>query len=44
MSLAKSRGRTLHFHRANFKLFKELLDGIPWETVHRDIGIALADL
>ncbi|KFZ48070.1 hypothetical protein N321_02745, partial [Antrostomus carolinensis] len=28
----------LNFRRANFQLFKELLDGIPWETVLMDIG------
>ena len=31
--LAKSRARTLCFRRANFWLLKELLSGIPWETV-----------
>ena len=31
--LAKSRARTLCFRRANFRLLKELLSGIPWETV-----------
>ncbi|KFV00708.1 hypothetical protein N339_06110, partial [Pterocles gutturalis] len=36
--LAKSRVRTLNFRRANFQLFKELLDGIPQETVLKGIG------
>ena len=34
--LAKSRVRTLSFRRVNF--LKELLDGIPWETVLKDMG------
>ncbi|KFV02204.1 hypothetical protein N339_05970, partial [Pterocles gutturalis] len=38
MGLAKSRVRTLNFRGANFQLFKELLDGIPWETVFKGIG------
>ncbi|KFZ45983.1 hypothetical protein N321_04792, partial [Antrostomus carolinensis] len=38
MGLAKGRVRTLNFRRVNFQLFKELLDGILWETVLRDIG------
>ncbi|KFV09259.1 hypothetical protein N339_03103, partial [Pterocles gutturalis] len=38
IGLAKSRVRTLNFRRANFQLFKELLDGIPWETVLKGIG------
>jgi len=33
--LAKSRVRTLNFRRANFQLFKELLDEIPWEAFFR---------
>ena len=37
-SLAKSRVRTLNSRRANFWLLKELLDGIPWETVLRGMG------
>ena len=36
--LAKSRARTLCFRRANFQLLKELLGGIPWETVLKGIG------
>ena len=36
--LAKSRGRTLSFRKTNFCLLKELLDGIPWETVLKGIG------
>ena len=36
--LAKSRARTLCFRRANFRLLKELLSGIPWETVLKGIG------
>ena len=31
--LAKCRARTLCFSRAKFWLLKELLNGIPWETV-----------
>jgi len=36
MGLAKSKIRSLNFRRANFPIFKELLDGILWETVLRD--------
>ena len=36
--LAKSRARTLCFRRANFRLLKELLSGIPWETVLKGTG------
>ena len=36
--LAKSRARTLCFRRANFWLLKELLSGIPWETVLKGTG------
>ena len=36
--LAKSRARTLCFRRANFRLLKELLDGIRWETVLKGMG------
>ena len=36
--LAKSRARTLCFRRAKFRLLKELLSGIPWETVLKDMG------
>lgn len=28
--------RTLNFRKANFRLFKVLLDEIPWETVLTD--------
>ena len=38
VGLAKSGVRTLNFRRANFRLFKELLDEIPWETVLRHKG------
>ncbi|KAM9168311.1 very low-density lipoprotein receptor-like [Mergus octosetaceus] len=38
MGLAKSKVRTLNFRRANFQLFKELVDEIPWDTVLRDRG------
>ena len=37
-SLAKSRARTLCFRRADFRLRKELLSGIPWETVLKGMG------
>ena len=36
--LAKSRAKTLYFRRANFRLLKELLSGIPWETVLKGMG------
>ena len=36
--LAKSRARTLCFRRADFRLRKELLSGIPWETVLKGMG------
>jgi len=36
--LAKSRVGTLNFRRPNFRLFKELLDEILWETGLRDKG------
>ena len=36
--LAKSRARTLCFRRAKFRLLKELLSGIPWETVLKGMG------
>lgn len=38
MSMAKSRVRTLTVRRVDLRLFKELLDGIPWKTVLRDVG------
>ena len=34
--LAKNGIKSLNFRRANFRLFKELLDDMPWETVVRD--------
>ena len=36
--LAEPRARTLCFRTANFWLLKELLSGIPWETVLKGIG------
>ena len=36
--LAKSRTRTLCFRTAKFQLLKELLRGIPWETVLKGMG------
>ena len=38
VGLAKSRARTLCFRRAKFQLLKELLSGIPWETVLNGMG------
>ena len=38
VSLAKSGVRTLNFKRMNFRLFKELLEEVFWETVLRDKG------
>ncbi|KFV39560.1 hypothetical protein N328_00917, partial [Gavia stellata] len=35
---AKSKVRTLHFRKANFQLFKELVNRTPWEAVLRDKG------
>lgn len=35
-NLARTKVRTLNFRRVNFQLFKELVDGIPWEL--RDRG------
>jgi len=37
--LGKSRIRTPNSRRANFGLYKELLDGIPWENVFKGTGI-----
>jgi len=36
--MGKARGmvRTLHFRKANFQLFKELVSRTPWEMVLRD--------
>ena len=42
--LAKSRARTLCFRRAIFQLLKELLSGIPWETVLKGMGTELTAL
>ncbi|KAK4810861.1 hypothetical protein QYF61_008833 [Mycteria americana] len=39
MGQAKSIVRTLNFRKANFQLFKELVNGTPWETVLRDKGV-----
>ena len=36
--LAKSRVTTLCFRKGNFRLLKELLSGIPWETVLKGMG------
>ena len=36
--LAEPRARTLCFRRAKFWLLKELLSGIPWETVLKGMG------
>ena len=36
--LAKSRARTPCFRRANFWLLKELLSGVPWDTVLKGMG------
>lgn len=38
MGLAKSQVRTLNFQRADFKLFKDLVAEIPWNTNLRDKG------
>jgi len=38
MGQVKTKARTLNVRRANFQLFKELVDGIPWETAFRDKG------
>jgi len=39
IGLGKSGVRTLNSGRVNFRLFKELLDEISWETVLRDKGV-----
>ena len=36
--ISRSRVRTLNFRRASFWLLKELLSGIPWETVLKGMG------
>lgn len=38
MGLAKSGVRILNFRRENIRLFKELLDENPWETVPKEKG------
>ena len=38
VGLAQSRARPLCFRRAKFQLLKELLRGIPWETVLKGMG------
>ncbi|KFW72584.1 hypothetical protein AS28_04447, partial [Pygoscelis adeliae] len=38
MGQEKRRVRTLNFRRANLQFFKQLEDGIPWETALRDKG------
>ncbi|KAK4818274.1 hypothetical protein QYF61_009992 [Mycteria americana] len=38
MGQAKSKVRTLNFRKANFQLFKELVNRTPWETALRDKG------
>jgi len=44
MGLAKSRVKTMKFKRANFHLFKEVLGGIPWETVLSDMPLMSLNL
>lgn len=36
MGQMKSRVRILNFRSTSFQLFKELVDGIPWETVLKE--------
>ncbi|KAK4810519.1 LOW QUALITY PROTEIN: hypothetical protein QYF61_004482, partial [Mycteria americana] len=38
MGQVKSKVKTLNFRRVSFQLFKELVDGTPWETALRDKG------
>ncbi|KFW11305.1 hypothetical protein N327_10989, partial [Fulmarus glacialis] len=38
MGQAKSEVRTLNFRKANFQLFKKLVNRTPWETALRDEG------
>ncbi|KAK4821784.1 hypothetical protein QYF61_002200 [Mycteria americana] len=38
MGQAMSKVRTLNFRKANFQMFKELVNRIPWETALRDKG------
>ena len=37
-SQVKSKVKTLNFRRVRFQVFKEQVDGTPWETVLRDKG------
>lgn len=39
MDWVKCKAKTLSFRRANFWMFKELLNGIPWETFFRNTGM-----
>jgi len=34
----KSRVRALNLRKANFQVFKVLVDRTPWETAFRNIG------
>jgi len=38
MGQVKSKVRTLNCRKANFQLFKQLVNGTPWETALRDKG------
>ena len=38
MGQVKSKVRTLNFRKAKFQLFKESVNGTPWETALRDKG------
>ncbi|KAK4817941.1 hypothetical protein QYF61_002785 [Mycteria americana] len=38
MGQVKSKVRTLNFRKANFQLFKEVVNRTPWETALRDKG------
>ncbi|PKU35646.1 egf-like repeat and discoidin i-like domain-containing protein 3 [Limosa lapponica baueri] len=38
MGQAKSKVGTLNFRKANFQLFKALVNGTPWDTAFRDKG------
>ena len=39
IGLAKSKIRTLNFRRVNFRLFRELMDEITWETALKAIWL-----
>lgn len=39
MGLAKNKDVTVSFREVITGLFKELLDGVPWETVLGDKGV-----